>query len=95
MLFQIPDCANISVVKRFMRGVFQLRPSLPRYQSVCNVHSVFNFVRNQLRVEDLPLKALTMRLTFCYAFYAANGVKLSEFYDRIKCYIERIYVQHG
>ena len=47
-----------------MRGVFQLRPSLPRYQSVWNVHSVFNFIRNQQRVEDLPLKALTMRLAF-------------------------------
>ena len=63
-LFQIPDFANIPVVKRFMRGVFQLRPSLPRYQSVWNVHSVFNFIRNQQRVEDLPLKALTMRLAF-------------------------------
>ena len=47
-----------------MRGVFQLRPSLRRYNSVWNVHSVFNFIRNQQRVEDLSLKALTLRLTF-------------------------------
>ena len=47
-----------------MRGAFQLRPSLRRYQTVWNVHSVFNCIRNQQRVEDLPLKALTMRLAF-------------------------------
>jgi len=62
--FQIPDFASIPIVKRFMRGVFQLRPSLPRYKSVWNVHSVFNFIRNQQRVEDLSLKTITIRLIF-------------------------------
>ena len=63
-LFQIPDFGINPTVKRFMRGVFQLRPSLPRYQSVWNVHSVFNFIRSQPCVQDLSLRALTLRLTF-------------------------------
>ena len=64
VLFQIPGFADIPVVKRFMCGVFQLRLSLCRYNSVWNVHSVFNFICNHQRVEDLSLKALTLRLTF-------------------------------
>ncbi len=34
-----------TLVKRFMKGVFELRPSFPRYKSVWDVNVVFNYMR--------------------------------------------------
>ena len=48
----------------FIRGIFQLRPALPKYNTVWNVHTVFDFTRSCQTVENLSLKDLTLRLTF-------------------------------
>ena len=47
-----------------MKGIFELRPSLPRYPTVWNVNTVFNYVRTQPDIADLSLKELSLRLTF-------------------------------
>ncbi len=53
-----------TLVKRFMKGVFELRPSFPRYKSVWDVNVVFNYMRKQPSIAQLSLKDLTLRLTF-------------------------------
>ena len=55
---------NLPIVRRFMRGIFQLRPALLKYNAVWNVHTVFDFIRSCQTVENLSLKDLTLRLTF-------------------------------
>ena len=55
--------AYIPIIKRFMRGVYILRPTVSRFRSVWNVHIVFDYVRLCQSVEHLNLKDLTFRLT--------------------------------
>ena len=52
------------LVKRFMKGIFELRPSFPRYKSIWDVNIVFNHLRNQPIVHELTLKDLTIQVTF-------------------------------
>lgn len=55
---QLPD------VKRFMKGIFELRPALPRYKSNWDVSLVFTHFRGQPLAVQLSLKNLTVKLTF-------------------------------
>ena len=55
---------QLPVVKRFMKGVFEKRPALPKYHATWNVSVVFKFIREQKPVDETPLKELTQRLTF-------------------------------
>ena len=63
---------DLPVVRRFMRGIFQLRPALPKYNAVWNVHTVFNFIRSCQTVDQLNLKDLTLRLTFLLCLLSAQ-----------------------
>ncbi len=55
---------QLPVVKKFMKGVFEKRPALPKYHATWNVSVVFKFIREQKPVDETPLKELTQRLTF-------------------------------
>ena len=47
-----------------MKGVFELKPSLPRYSEIWDISLVFNFIRRQPELAKMTLKALTCQLTF-------------------------------
>lgn len=55
---------QLPLVKRFMKGIFELRPSFPRYEAVWDVNKVFAYFRQKCNVSDLSLKELSERLTF-------------------------------
>ena len=55
---------QLPIVKRFMKGIFELRPALPRYKSIWDLSIVFNFFRKQPPASVLSLKDLTLKLTF-------------------------------
>ena len=55
---------QLPLVKRFMKGVFELRPSFPKYESVWDVNKVFDYFRQKREVSELSLKELSERLTF-------------------------------
>ena len=55
---------QLPLLRRFMKGIFEFRPSFPRYPTVWNVNTVFNYVRTQPDIADLSLKELSLRLTF-------------------------------
>ena len=59
-----PPFGQQPLVKRFMKGVFELKPSLPRYSEIWDISLVFNFIRRQPELEKITLKALTCQLTF-------------------------------
>ena len=55
---------ELSFFKKFMKGTFELRPSMPRYTSTWNFCFVLNWFRKGVLVASLSLKELTLKLTF-------------------------------
>ena len=49
------------IVKRFMRGIFKLRPSLPRYLFTYDVNTVLKYLKSLGDPENIPLKILSYR----------------------------------
>ena len=54
---------NHPLVTRFLKGVFELKPSLPRYNSIWHVSVVLGHLKTLEPVYALDLKALTLKLT--------------------------------
>ena len=52
---------NQPLVKRLMKGVFESRPTLPRYNSIWNVSTVLDFINTLGPDEELSLKNVTLK----------------------------------
>ena len=55
---------QLPIVKRFMKGIYDLRPSLPRYTTMWDLSIVLSYFRKGASVSELSLKELTLKLTF-------------------------------
>ncbi len=62
---------TLQLVRRFMKGVFNLRPTKPRYSVTWDVNKVIDYIRSSLPVEVLPLKELTLKLVMLIALTTA------------------------
>ena len=51
------------LVVRFLKGVFELKPSLPRYASIWDVGLVLDYLKTLAPLTELSLKTLTKKLT--------------------------------
>ena len=51
------------LVCRYMKGVFELRPALPKYAEIWDVNVVLNYLKQFEPPTVLPLKDLTLKLT--------------------------------
>ena len=60
------------LVCRFLRGVFNLRPALPRYQVTWDVGAVFKILRKMHPPSSLSLKDLTCKLVTLLALLAGQ-----------------------
>ena len=58
---------NHPLVTRLMKGVFESRPTLPRYNSIWNVSTVLDFIKTLGPNEELSLKNVTLK---CVALVA-------------------------
>ncbi|CAG2243320.1 unnamed protein product [Mytilus edulis] len=56
-----------AMVIRYMKGIFNLRPPRPRYESTWDVSKVLHFLRSLSPVKYLKLKDLTLKLTMLIA----------------------------
>jgi hypothetical protein len=54
--------AKYSLVKRFLRGVFNIKPSLPRYVNTWDVNIVLNFLKNMNSFDVISLRELSYTL---------------------------------
>ena len=67
-LLQLSDVnvpfGELLVVKRFMKGLYEVRPSFPRYQSIWDVSVVLNYLRKKTDGPEISLKEITLRLNF-------------------------------
>lgn len=59
-------------VKRFMKGIYQNRPPMPRYNKTWDVDIVLQYLRNMNDSEDLSLKDLTLKLVMLIALTTAG-----------------------
>ena len=55
---------QLPIVKRFMKGIYERRPSLPRYTATWDLSTVLNYFRKGASVSVLSLKELTLKLSF-------------------------------
>lgn len=60
------------LVCRFIKGVFEIRPSLPRYQEIWDVNTVLEYLKTLHPPKDLTLKDLTLKLTMLLALVSAQ-----------------------
>lgn len=63
------------LITRLMRGVFQLRPVLPRYTEIWNISPVLNFLRKLSPVNSLNLRDLTLKVCMLMALVSAQRVQ--------------------
>jgi hypothetical protein len=63
------------IVIRFMKGVFNQRPSKPRYSYTWDVDIVLNYLRKLSPVKHLSLKDLTLKLTMLMVLTNAARVQ--------------------
>ena len=60
------------LVTRFLKGTFELRPSLPRYSCIWDVGTVLTYLQTFPALKDLTLKHLTLKLTTVLALVTAQ-----------------------
>ena len=56
-----PSLQGTPLLSRFMKGIFNLRPSLPRYTCTWDVEIVLNYLQT-IKLEDIDLKVLSRKL---------------------------------
>ena len=60
------------LVRRFIKGVCELRPSLPRYQEIWDVNEVLDYLKTLQLPKNLTLKELTLKTTMLLALLSAQ-----------------------
>ena len=61
-----------AIVKRFMKGVFELRPSLPRYHLTWNINVLFQYFRTMPHQRELKFSELGKKLALLIALLAGG-----------------------
>ena len=59
-------------VLRFMKGIYQLRPPTPRYESIWDVKVVLNYLKKLVPLAGISLKMLTLKLTMLIALVSGQ-----------------------
>ena len=55
------------LIKRFMKGVFEIKPSLPRYNCTWSTEGVLRYLKSLSPLDDLSLLQLTRKLVTLFA----------------------------
>lgn len=81
-----------ALVARFMRGVFNLKPPLPRYEEIWDVKPVLNLLRSWSPCKVLSLKKLTIKLVVLLALVTAQRVQTLQLLsiENMKCHNEKV-----
>lgn len=59
-------------IARFMKGIFNFRPPIPKYRSFWDVQKVLNFLATQFPLNELNLEMLTYKTTALLALTSAQ-----------------------
>lgn len=63
------------LVRRFLKGVFEVRTPQPRYKRIWDVSLVLNYLRSLHPISDLTLKQLTQKLLMLIALTSAQRLQ--------------------
>ena len=63
---------NHPLVSRFLKGVFELRPSLPRYKEIWDVSIVFDYLKTLPPLEEINLKDITHKTVLLVALLSGQ-----------------------
>ena len=63
---------NIPIVKRYMKGIFESNPTLPKFQFTWNVSLLFNYFRNMQDIHALDIQKLTQKLVMLMALISGG-----------------------
>ncbi len=66
-------------VKQFMKGVFELKPSFPKYQTIWDVDIVLQYLESLKPVNLLSLKLLTLKLVMLLALITGQRCQTISF----------------
>lgn len=72
---------NHPLITRFLKGVFQTRPSLPRYTSIWDVGVVLTFLKTLSPASKLTLKNLTLKLTMLLMLVSGQRIQTIHLLD--------------
>ena len=61
-----------ALITRFLKGVFKLRPSKPKYSQTWDVSVLLNYLKKQFPLEDLSLQSLTEKTVTLVAICTAH-----------------------
>lgn len=53
---------NSSIVKRFMKGIFNIKPSLPKYNNVWDVSVVLDYLETLMPLHTISLRLLLHKI---------------------------------
>lgn len=75
----LTDCRGVAfgthpLVHRFMKGVFNKRPSLPRYSTTWDPTTVLDYLK-QMPLENIKLQALTFKLVMLLALCSSQRLQ--------------------
>ena len=72
---------ELPLTKQFMKGVFQEKPSLPRYTVTWDPVLLLSFLRSQPPNEKLDLKMLTFKTVTLLTFLSAQRIQTVHLFD--------------
>ena len=55
-----------ALVKRFIKGIFELRPMFPKYSRIWDVNQVLNYLKSMGSSVSISFKMFTLRLNYRY-----------------------------
>ena len=86
------------LVKRFLRGIFNIKPSIPKHVCVYDVDIVLRYLKSIGEAESVPFKLLTFRLATLYCLLSAQrdqtiaSIDVRDMHvteNRVICYISK------
>ena len=86
------------LVVRYMKGVFNLRPTKPRYSGTWDVSMVLRFLQTWSSVKLMSLKQLTLKLTMLIALTNAarvQSIHQIHVHNMKKCFNEYVFEYSG
>lgn len=66
---------NHPLISRFLKGVFQTRPTLPRYTQIWNIDVVINYLRSLSPATMVTLKELTLKVTMLLMLLSGQRIQ--------------------
>jgi hypothetical protein len=69
------------LVTRFLKGIFELKPALPRYPEIWDVQIVLDHLQSYKPGEELSLKELTLKLTMLLCLLTAQRCQTIQLID--------------